>query len=357
MAEETLKSAAIQGRGVSGNPKNRFEAMDRIRTDDGWELQQDPSPQTVVLHDVTKSILSHNDSPDIPFEYSVNPYRGCEHGCTYCYARPTHEYLGLSSGLDFETKIFVKRSASDLLRKELQKKSWVPQAIVMSGVTDCYQPVERELKVTRACLEVLNEFGNPVIIITKNALVARDIDILGSLAKKNAALVVFSVTTLDSDLARISEPRASTPGRRLMAIEALTQAGIAVSVNVAPVIPAITDHEIPEILKAAAKAGATSAHYTMLRLPHAVAPLFETWLGHHFPERKNKVLARVKEMRGGKLYDSQFGSRMRGVGTYACQIETLFRVSRNRAGLSSSGAELSIAHFKRQDPSGQMDLF
>ena len=322
--------------------------------DEDWNPEEDPLPQTQFLKDTTQSIIAYNDSPDIGFRASINPYRGCEHGCIYCYARPFHEYLGFSSGLDFETKIMVKENAPELLRQELASKKWEPQVIAMSVVTDCYQPVERRLKLTRGCLEVLAEFRNPVGIVTKNLLVTRDIDILSELARHNAAAVFISLTTLDSDLRKIMEPRTSPPAARLAAIQKLSQAGIPVGVMLAPVIPGLTDSEIPSLLKAAAEAGAKSAGYVVLRLPHAVAPLFEQWLAKHFPDRKEKILNRLRSIRDGKLYRPQFGSRMSGEGIFADQISQMFDVARRRAGLISR-PELSVASFRR--PGGrQLEL-
>lgn len=352
-----VKPLPLRGRGADSNPANRFEGLSHVREEDGWEWQPDPAPETTVLEDHSRSILTHNDSPDLGFEYSLNPYRGCEHGCIYCYARPTHEYLGLSAGIDFETKLFAKLRAPELLRQQLEKPSWKPQTVVMSGVTDCYQPVERTLKLTRRCLEVLREFGNPTVVITKNALVARDRDILADMAQVRTCEVTLSITTLNPALALILEPRASTPWRRLAAMAELAKAGIPVSVNVAPVIPGITDHEIPAILKAAADAGAHSAGYTLLRLPHAVAPLFEAWLQHHFPDRKAKVLSRLQQLRGGKLNDPRFGSRMKGEGVFATQIQSLFLIGKKKAGLTGRSFELSTGAFHRPDRHAQLSLF
>jgi DNA repair photolyase len=342
-------------RGAAENPANRFEKI-HLEPDAEWNPDDDPLPRTQFLVDHSQSAITYNDSPDLGFSASVNPYRGCEHGCIYCYARPTHEYLGFSAGLDFESKIMVKRNAPELLRAELAAAKWSPQAIVMSGVTDCYQPVERKLKLTRRCLEVLAEFRNPVALITKNFLVTRDIDLLSELAQHNAVSVTLSVTTLDAGLRKILEPRTSPPQARLEAIHRLSAAGIPVSVNVAPIIPGLTDHEVPAILQAAAEAGATAAHFTVLRLPHAVAPLFENWLATHFPDRKEKVLNRLRALRGGKLYDAQWGKRMRGEGIFAEQIETLFDVARRKAGIKNEPRELSTAAFRR--PGGaQLSLF
>jgi DNA repair photolyase len=342
-------------RGASENPANRFEKI-HLEPDADWNPEEDVLPRTQFLKDHSQSAITCNDSPDIGFETSVNPYRGCEHGCIYCYARPTHEYLGFSAGLDFESKIMVKEEAPELLRAELSSPKWKPQVIVMSGVTDCYQPVERKLKLTRACLEVLAEFRNPVAIITKNFLVTRDRDLLSELARHNAASVCLSVTTLDPELRNVMEPRTSPPQARLAAIRELSRAGIPVTVLVAPVIPGLTDHEIPAILKAAAEAGASSAGFTVLRLPHAVAPLFEKWLETHFPERKEKVLNQLRAMRGGKLYDAQWGKRMCGEGIFAEQIEQMFAVARRTAGIPNEGGELSTAAFRRAGGE-QLSLF
>jgi DNA repair photolyase len=341
-------------RGAAENPPNRFEKI-HLERDEDWNPDEDPLPRTQFLKDSSKTIIAYNDSPDIGFEASVNPYRGCEHGCIYCYARPFHEYLGFSSGLDFETKIMVKENAPQLLRAELSSPKWKPQVIAMSGVTDCYQPVERKLKLTRGCLEVLAEFRNPVGIITKNFLVTRDVDLLSELARHNAATVCVSVTTLDTELRKIMEPRTSPPAARLEAIRRLSQAGVHVGVLMAPIVPGLTDHEIPAILQAAAEAGAKFAGHVTLRLPHAVAPLFEKWLETHFPDRKEKVLNRLRSMRGGKLYDSKFGQRMRGEGIFADQIDQLFDVARRKVGIPERGGNLSVTAFRR--PAGaQMEL-
>lgn len=341
-------------RGASGNPGNRFEQI-HLERDADWNPDEEPLPRTQFLRDLSSTIISTNDSPDVGFEASVNPYRGCEHGCIYCYARPTHEYLGFSAGLDFETRIMVKERAPELLRAELSSPRWKPKCISISGVTDCYQPVERKLKLTRRCLEVLAEFRNPVGIVTKNNLVTRDIDVLSELARYNAAVVFVSVTTLDTELRKVMEPRTSPPASRLATIEALSKAGIPVGVMVAPVIPGLTEHEIPNILAAAVKAGARFAGYVTLRLPYAVAPLFEGWLGQHFPDRKDKVLNRIRSLRGGKLYDADFATRMRGEGIFADQIEKIFEVARRRVGIEGNRLRLTTEHFRR--PGGmQMDL-
>jgi DNA repair photolyase len=346
--------AAIKGRGAIGNPRNRFETIEIERDE---EVPGPERVETELLRDTSRSVIAYNDSPDVGFSASVNPYRGCEHGCVYCYARPFHEYLGFSAGLDFESKILVKENAPELLRKELSSPKWKPQTLAMSGVTDCYQPAERRLEVTRRCLEVLAEFRNPVGVITKNELVTRDIDILQELAAHDAAVVMLSITTLDPEVARRMEPRASHPRDRLKAIERLAAAGIPVGVMVAPVVPAITDHEMPKILEAAAAAGARTAGYVVMRLPGAVAGLFERWLEEHFPDRKEKVLNRVRDLRGGQLYDPRFGNRMRGEGLFADQIRVTFQTFKRRYGLDQPFPELSTAAFRVPGRVEQMGLF
>jgi DNA repair photolyase len=288
-------------------------------------------------------------------EASINPYRGCEHGCIYCYARPYHEYLGLSAGLDFETKIFAKPDAPQLLRKKLQSRNWEPVTLIMSGVTDPYQPLEGRMKITRGCLEVLREFMNPLAIITKNHLVTRDIDILSDLSSHKAVAVNISITTLEKDLARKMEPRASTPGRRLAAIEALSRAGIPVNLMMGPILPGLTEHEIPALLKQAANAGARSAAYTILRLPYGVKDLFQTWLHEHFPDRAQKILNRIKDIRGGKLNDPEFGSRMRGQGIYAAHIHSIFAYARRRYNLDRR-IDITSEFFKNPAKNLQLEL-
>ena len=335
----------IKGRGAADNPPNRFELIRYELLEDG-ERDERPAPATQFLRDSTASIIATNDSPDVPFAASINPYRGCEHGCVYCYARPYHEYLGFSIGLDFETKIMVKEEAPALLRKELSSKKWQPQILGMSGVTDCYQPIERRLQLTRRCLEVLADFRNPVWIVTKNRLVTRDIDVLQKLTAHDAASVVIAVTTLDADLARVMEPRATAPAGRLQTIRELTAAGIPTAVLVAPTIPGLTDHEMPAILAAARDAGATHANYTMLRLPHGLPELFENWLDQHFPEKKDKVLSRVRELRGGKINDPRFGARMKGEGAIAEAVKQMFQVTYRKLGFGGK-TTLSTAAFRR----------
>ena len=340
---------SIRGRGIAENPANRFERLAYIEEPGSEDLAEAPRqrPRTLYLRDPTRTLLATNDSPDVRFDTSLNPYRGCEHGCSYCYARPGHEYLGFSSGLDFETRILVKENAPELLRRELSARRWRPQVVGMCGVTDAYQPVERRLELTRRCLKVFAEYRNPVQVITKNALVTRDIDILSELAAHQAASVCLSITTLDPQLHRRMEPRASHPRQRLKAVEALAKAGIPVGVNVAPIIPGLTDHEIPAILAAAHDAGARSAGHIVLRLPRNVKELFTTWLEQHYPERSGKVLNRLRAMRGGELDDPRFGVRMKGTGVYAEQIRSLFELSRQRAGFDRAGVPpLSTAAFQ-----------
>ena len=350
-----MLTESIPSRGASSNPANRFEKI-RLEPDNDWNPEEDPLPRTQFLRDRTSTIITYNDSPDVGFEASINPYRGCEHGCIYCYARPFHEYLGFSSGLEFETKIMVKENAPKLLREELSSRKWVPKVIGISGVTDCYQPVERKLKLTRGCLEVLAEFRNPVAIVTKNNLVTRDIDVLSRLAAFNAVVVFISLTTLDSELRKVMEPRTSPPVARLASIRALSEAGIPVGVLHAPIIPGLTDHEIPSLVAAAVEAGARYASYVVLRLPHAVAPLFEQWLTQHLPQKKEKVLNRIRAMRDGQLNQPQFGVRMRGNGIYAQQIEALFDVAVRKAGIAGNSPNLSSAAFRRSGGT-QLSLF
>jgi len=345
----------VRGRGTGDNPPNRFENRSFEADPDAADPEA-PLPRTQFLKDSSRTIIAKNDSPDVGFDRSINPYRGCEHGCVYCYARPYHEFLGYSAGLDFETKILVKEDAPELLREELASPKWVPQVIAVSGVTDAYQPAERNYGLTRRCLQVLAEYRNPVLIITKNHLVTRDADVLAEMAASRAAGVVLSITTLDPALARIMEPRTSTPARRLEAIETLARAGVPVGVNVAPIIPGLTDSEVPAILKAAAKAGARFAGHTVVRLPYAVKELFSQWLTDHYPDRKDKVLNRIQGVRGGKLNDPRFGSRMSGEGVYAEQIEALFQLARKKAGIPGGRAELSAASF-RLPPGPQLTLF
>src|SRR6202165_4768324 len=357
--EAPQSSSPVHGRGASWSPANRFERLHVDLTDNDVvdidpNEEERPRRATQFFRDGTKTIISRNNSPDVGFETSLNPYRGCEHGCIYCYARPTHEYLGFSAGLDFENKIMVKTNAPELLRAELGAPGWRPQVLVMSGVTDPYQPVEKKLRITRGCLEVLAKFRNPVAIITKNRLVTRDVDLLQELATCNAAAVNISVTSLAPNLQRVLEPRTSPPAARLEAIEKLRNAEVPVGVMVAPVIPGLTDHEVPKILEACAKAGAQFAGYTIVRLPWAVAPLFEHWLEEHFPERKEKILGRIRDLRGNdRLNNSQWHTRMTGEGIFAQQIASMFEVSCRRAGIGKR-PKLSTASFQKSRT--QLDL-
>ncbi len=335
----------IKGRGSAENPGNRFDKIDFIPSED--EISEGLSPSTVFYRDTAKSIITYNASPDVGFNAGINPYRGCEHGCIYCYARPGHEYLGLSLGLDFETKIFVKEKAPELLKKELMAKKYQPQTIALSGYTDCYQPAERRFRLTRSCLEVLHEFRNPVGIVTKNYLVTRDIDILKEFAEWNGILVAVSITTLDPKVKKLMEPRTSEPRLRLKAIEELSKAGIPVIVMVAPVVPGLTDYEIPNIIQNAADAGAKGASYIMLRLPYGVSDIFINWLERHFPERRDKVLNRIKSIRDGQLNSKEFHDRMKGKGIYAEQIKDMFQVAKRKARMDSDISGLSTEHFKR----------
>ena len=339
-----MRILPVKGRGVAYDPPNRFETV-HVEMEPG--LYAEEKPRTKFLADATRSVVARNQSPDVGFDVSVNPYRGCEHGCVYCYARPTHEYLGFSSGLDFERKILVKLRAPELLRDALSKPSWRPQVLGMCGVTDAFQPVERRLRLTRGCLEVLRDFRNPVTIVTKNHLVTRDVDILAEMAGHDCVQVTISVTTLRNELQRVMEPRTSIPARRLDAIRTLADAGVPVGVFVAPLIPGLTDEEMPSIVEAAAEAGARYASYLTLRLPMGVADHFVGWLDAHFPDRKEKVLGRIRDIRGGKLNDPAFHRRFRGQGEYANQIRGLFRAAVRKAGLDRKPRPLSTAAFRR----------
>jgi DNA repair photolyase len=341
--------AVFRGRGAARNPANRFGVGGEARI-----ALPTLAPETELIPSRARTVLTANDSPDVGFTYSINPYRGCEHGCSYCYARPTHEFLGYSAGLDFESKIVVKENAPEVLRRELSARRWTPQPVLMSGVTDPYQPVERRLRVTRRCLEVLAELRNPVIIITKSGLVARDFDLLCELAANRAAAVFVSVTTLDARVARAMEPRAATPRARLNTIRLLSRAGIPTGVSLAPVIPALTDHEIPAILAACAKAGARFSFYSPVRLPLAVGLLFQEWLTRHFPDKAAGVLREIRSTHGGKLNDPNFGSRMTGEGPVAERIDRFFREGCRQAGYAEGGPKLSTAAFRR--PGGRQGL-
>ena len=335
----------IKGRGTSYNPVNRFEKIEFIPEPDDFDVNH--NPDTTYFYDNSKKIITYNDSPDIIFDASINPYRGCEHGCVYCYARPTHEYFGLSAGLDFETKIFVKKNAPELLRKELNSPKWIPKPLAISGVTDCYQQAEKHFRITRKCLEVLTEFRNPVCIVTKNYLVTSDLDILKNLAEFNCISVIISITTLDAELSGKLEPRASRPSYRLKAIQKLAKNGIPTMVLIAPVIPGLTDHEIPKIVEQSVNAGATQAGFVVLRLPYGVKDLFKKSLEQHYPYRKNKVIHRIESVRNGKLSSTEFFSRLKGDGIFAEQIKNMFNVSCKKAGILGNNIKLDVSHFRR----------
>jgi DNA repair photolyase len=378
-------SAPLKGRkgcGAITNMQGRYETQAREQFDDGWAEQQVEGEhddvkdgaslwKTHITHEHAKSILTRNASPDIPFSVSLNPYRGCEHGCIYCFARPTHSYLGLSPGLDFESRIFAKINAPELLRQELAKPSYIPEPIALGVNTDAYQPCERELSITRRVLEILHECEHPVGLITKSSLIERDIDLLAPMAAKHQAAAAITISTLDPVIARTLEPRAAAPARRLRTIRTLTDAGIPVSVSIAPVIPFVTEPDLEHILSAVAEAGAISASYIVLRLPWEVSPLFQQWLQTHFPERAQRVMNRVRDMRGGKDYDATFGKRMQGEGIWADLIKQRFEKAADRLGIGKRFGRfqsLDASHFKRpakvfpsgvrtQNSTGQLDLF
>ncbi|MER3525338.1 MAG: radical SAM protein [Ignavibacteria bacterium] len=357
------ESGSAKGRGAAFNPPNRFEKTRRETIDIDVSYDDDAPPvRTTFYLDSSKTILARNDSPDLPFRYSINPYRGCEHGCIYCYARPSHEYLGFSAGWDFESKILVKMNAAQLLEQTLQHKRWQPQIVACSGNTDCYQPVERRLHLTRQCLEVFLRYRNPVGLITKNALVVRDLDLLQEMTKYRLVHVMVSITSLDAELVRTMEPRTSTPEKRLETIAMVAQHGIPVGVNVAPIIPGLTDEELPAILKAAAAHGAQSAGYILLRLPGAVRELFVEWLQRTVPDRAGKVLNRIRDTRQGALSDARFGTRLKGEGQIAATIRQLFTLNVHKYGLNNRWSGLSTEHFRRvsretPNPDDQLPLF
>ena len=356
-----MPSRAPPGRGTELDPGNRFTERELVLDGDERDRKlasdEGAAQPTRVFRDTSRSVISHNASPDIPFDASLNPYRGCEHGCAYCYARPTHEYIGLSAGLDFERLLFAKLDAPRLLARALAAPSWVPQHLALSGVTDPYQPIERRLRITRGCLEVLAAHRQPVGVITKNTLVTRDMDLLAELARYGAARVAVSITTLSEDLRRRLEPRTSTAAARLRAMRELAAAGVPVTVVVAPVIPGLTDHEVPAILEAAAEAGAHAAAWTLLRLPGAVEPVFLDWLARQAPLREQRVVARLRETRDGALSDARFGHRMRGEGVYALHLARVFDVHRRRLGLDRPLAPLSAQHFRVPGRAQQGRLF
>jgi len=349
-----------RGRGAVTNSSGRFETYSKVAFDDGWQSLEDLPPfKTHVTEERSRKIITRNESPDIGFDRSINPYRGCEHGCIYCFARPTHAYQGLSPGLDFESKLFVKPDAAELLRKELADPKYKPRMIAMGTNTDPYQPIEKKWRVTRDILEVLREAGHPVGIVTKSALVMRDIDILSEMAERNLAKVALSITTLDPKLARAMEPRAPTPQRRLATVRALSNAGIPTAVMVAPIVPAINDSEIERILDAAKAAGAEDAGYIMIRMPLEIKDLFREWLHEHFPGKEKHVISLVRDLHGGKDYDSSWGERQTGNGPYAWSIGRRFELACERLGLNKTRARLTIAHFQppKKKNRSQLDLF
>jgi DNA repair photolyase len=368
-----------KGRGAASNMQGRYELLGRERFDDGWavvngeeDVDEPLVGKTQVFHEEAKSILTRNESPDVPFSVSLNPFRGCEHGCIYCFARPTHSYLGLSPGLDFESKVFAKLNAPELLRRELAKPSYVPEPIALGVNTDAYQPCERELRLTRRVLEVLHDCEHPVALITKSSLIERDIDLLAAMAAKKQAAAAITITTLDPAIARTLEPRATAPARRLRTIRTLTDAGIPVGVSIAPVIPFITEPDLERVMEAAVEAGAISASYIVLRLPWEVSPLFQEWLQAHFPDRAQRVMNRVRDMRNGKDYDSSFTSRMHGEGVWADLIRQRFEKAVARLGIGSRARNfksLDSSRFRRPvviskretanpaSMNGQLDLF
>jgi DNA repair photolyase len=369
---------AKKGRGAVSNLQGRYEIHARKSFDDGWQHDESEADadraagKTQIFHENAKSILTRNASPDIPFDLSLNPYRGCEHGCIYCFARPTHSYLGLSPGLDFESKVFAKVNAPELLRHELAKASYVPEPIALGVNTDAYQPCERELRLTRRVLEVLHECEHPVALITKSSLIERDIDLLAAMAARRQAAAAITITTLDPEIARTLEPRAAAPARRLRTIRTLTDAGIPVGVSIAPVIPFVTEPDLERVMAAAMEAGAISASYIVLRLPWEVSPLFQEWLQAHFPDRAQRVMNRVRDMRGGKEYDASFGTRMRGEGVWADLIRQRFEKAVARLGIGSHARDfrsLDTSRFRRpivapahatghaRTGNGQLDLF
>lgn len=349
--------------GAQNNPASRFVRITEEPDGDflDWdELHGDRSSghEIQYLRDESKSILSKNESPDLPFSYSVNPYRGCVHGCAYCYARPTHEYFGLSPGIDFETRIFVKEQAPDLFRKQLCRSDWVPKTVMFSGVTDCYQPIERQLKLTRQCLEVALEARQPISIVTKNALIARDIDILGPMAELNLIDAAISITTLDPKLASVMEPRTSTIEARFRAVSELSEAGIPVQVMTSPIIPGLNDSELPKLLQRSAEAGATNASYILLRLPSSVEDIFRTWLHDAMPDAASRVEQRIQSTRQGKWNSSEFRDRMSGEGPIAEQIAQTFKLFARKAGLKLQPETLDSSLFRPPaDPRGQRTLF
>ena len=353
---------AFKGRGAASNPEGRFESIRHHAEDDGWQsalLDEDaPRPRTEVTDERARSVITRNDSPDIHFNQAMNPYRGCEHGCIYCYARPAHAYMGLSPGLDFETKLFFKPGAGDLLERELSRPRYVPEVIHVGGNTDPYQPQERRLRVTRQIIEVLARFNHPFSIISKSALILRDLDLIAPMAERNLVRVAISVTTLDRKLARSMEPRAATPEKRLAAVRALADAGVPTVVMFAPAIPGLNDHEMEAVLERAAAAGARGAGYVALRLPMEIADLFQEWLATDHPDRAARVMSLIRQMRGGRTYDSRWGQRMKGQGPLAALMSQRFAAAKSRYGLKEKLPPMDLTRFRIPPRSGgQMDLF
>ncbi|OOG47336.1 PA0069 family radical SAM protein [Polaromonas sp. A23] len=362
MSEAFIPLHAIKGRGTATRLAHRFTKDVRDAWDDGWGTLEDAAldekpPETEVTFEDARSAIARNDSPDIYFDYSVNPYRGCEHGCIYCYARPTHSYLNLSPGLDFETRLIAKRNIAAVLRADLAKSSYLPKLINIGSATDCYQPIERELRLTRGLIELMQEVRHPLALVTKSSGVERDLDLLAPMAADKLAAVYVTITTLDGELARKLEPRAAAPHRRLRTIRAMADAGIPVGVSVAPQIPFVND-DMEQVLQAAFEAGARTAFYTVVRLPWEVAPLFRQWLALHYPQRADRIMARIQEMRGGKDYDSDFASRMKGSGLWADLIKQRFEKTCHRLGLNRQRTELDFSRFTPPvRPSAQGSLF
>lgn len=362
MSDVLIPVNAIKGRGTATRLAHRFEKDARLAYDDGWGTLEEaaseggPRLETEVVFEDARSAIARNDSPDIYFDYSVNPYRGCEHGCVYCYARPTHSYLNLSPGLDFETKIIAKRNIAAMLRADLGKRSYVPKLINIGSATDCYQPVERELRLTRGLIELMQEVRHPLALVTKSSGVERDLDLLAPMAAQHLAAVYVTITTLDGELARKLEPRAAAPHRRLRTIRAMADAGVPVGVSVAPQIPFVND-DMEQVLQAAFEAGARTAFYTVVRLPWEVAPLFKQWLELHYPQRAGRIMARIHEMRGGKDYDANFATRMKGSGLWADLIKQRFEKTCHRLGLNRQRTELDFSQFRPPSASGQGCLF
>ncbi|RYF34407.1 MAG: PA0069 family radical SAM protein [Comamonadaceae bacterium] len=362
MSEAFIPLSALKGRGAATRIAHRFERDVREAWDDGWGTLEEahgegPKPiATEVRFEDVKSVINDNDSPDIPFDRSINPYRGCEHGCIYCFARPTHSYLNLSPGLDFETKLIAKRNIAEVLRAELGRKSYKPSYIAVGTATDCYQPLERDLRLTRSVIEVFKEVRHPFSIVTKSSAVEHDLDLIAPMAADRLAAVYITITTLDGELARKLEPRAASPQRRLRTIRTLAEAGVPVGVSVAPQIPFVTE-DMEQVLEAACDAGARSAFYTVVRLPWEVAPLFKEWLELHYPQRAARIMARIREMRGGKDYDADFATRMKGSGLWADLIRQRFEKATNRIGLHRERASLDLTQFRPAGAVGQGSLF